>query len=352
MQTVDPQQREMETHLSSLLGQNVLASERVGGGKNSQVFHLVCAHCQYAVKRYFRHSADTRDRLGTEYSALHFMWQNGLRCIPQPILTDRDNGYAVYEYIEGEKIDPPSVTSPDIDDAVAFLSRLEELKGREESASFGGASEACFSIQAVVDNVQKRLQRLTTVQDQGTHYESLREFLAQDFIPAFADIITWCQLYAEQNHISFTEDIPPTRKTLSPSDFGYHNALKRAGQIVFLDFEYFGWDDPAKMIVDFLLHPAPAMQIRDDLKRKYVRGLLKHFANDESLVYRTQIVYPLFGLKWIMIILNEFLPADLMRRQFAQQHVQDKGKLQVEQLEKAKQWLHKIQSEYRSFPYT
>ena len=28
------------------------------------------------------------------------------------------------------------------------------------------------------------------------------------------------------------------------------------GSFVFIDFEYYGWDDPAKMIADFYLQPA------------------------------------------------------------------------------------------------
>ena len=352
---IDPQQAEMEAHLSAFLHQRVIASERVGGGKNSQVYHLTCdaggQTMEYAIKRYFRHSADARDRLGVEYAALHFMAENGISCVPRPLTVDRDGGYAVYEYIRGEKICAESILPAEIDEAVAFLSRLEEIKGQTDSAIFEGASEACFSIQAIVDNVENRLARLTAVQEQGTSYDALRAFLTKDFQPAFREILEWCADYANRKRISFSEDIPPEKRTLSPSDFGFHNALRRDGKMVFLDFEYFGWDDPAKMLVDFLLHPALPMQISDELRKRYIGGLLKHFAADYELVHRTRIVYPLFGLKWIMIILNEFLTADYMRRQFAQEGFQDKDRLQSEQLIKAKHWLKKIQSEYKEFPY-
>src|SRR6185503_11886129 len=39
---------------------------------------------------------------------------------------------------------------------------------------------------------------------------------------------------------------------LSPSDFGYHNAVLADDETVrFFDFEYAGWDDPAKLVCDF-----------------------------------------------------------------------------------------------------
>ena len=74
----------------------------------------------------------------------------------------------------------------------------------------------------------------------------------------------------------------------------------------FVDFEYFGWDDPAKTIVDFLLHPG--MQLDDALKRRFAAGVCAAFAELPALPARTRIVYPLFGLKWGLILLNDFLP--------------------------------------------
>ena len=47
--------------------------------------------------------------------------------------------------------------------------------------------------------------------------------------------------------VSWEQELLEQYRTLSPSDFGFHNALRTpAGTMVFLDFEYFGWDDPAK----------------------------------------------------------------------------------------------------------
>ena len=42
---------------------------------------------------------------------------------------------------------------------------------------------------------------------------------------------------------------------LSPSDFGFHNSLFRNNKLFFFDFEYAGWDDPIKLMCDFILNP-------------------------------------------------------------------------------------------------
>ena len=50
---------------------------------------------------------------------------------------------------------------------------------------------------------------------------------------------------------------------MSPSDFGFHNALATpGGRLVFIDFEYAGWDDPAKLANDFFCQPAVPVDAR------------------------------------------------------------------------------------------
>jgi len=50
--------------------------------------------------------------------------------------------------------------------------------------------------------------------------------------------------------------LPADETCLSPSDFGFHNALvDPSGALSFLDFEYAGRDDPAKPVSDFFCQP-------------------------------------------------------------------------------------------------
>lgn len=340
----------MKSVFSRLLGHHVTSIERIGGGRNSKVYRLTCGPSQYAAKVYFRHSLDDRNRLEVEFSSLQFLWKNRVRCVPRPIGADRNRGGAVYEYIEGKKISPQEVTGPDIDYAVQFLTRLKKLRNRKGSSYLPLASEACFSVQAVVENIELRLNRLSVLRNSGAQYNALREFLTNEFMPSFADVTRWCKSNLNKAGMSFVSELPYEERTLSPSDFGFHNALRRSDdQIVFLDFEYFGWDDPAKMISDFLLHPA--MELREDLRRRFVSSILSCFVDNRYLEKRVEIVYPLFGLKWCLILLNEFVPEGLLRRGFASGSDLDKSKVQAKQLSKARQTFHRIKNEYEYFPY-
>ena len=139
-------------------------------------------------------------------------------------------------------------------------------------------------------------------------------------------------------------------RTLSPSDFGFHNCLKGAhGRLTFLDFEYFGWDDPAKMVSDFLLHPA--MDLDLPLKKRFLTGILQGLSQDESLADRIETVYPLFGLKWCLIFLNRFLPEKQYSWKPVGSDALGQEKLLEEQLAKARCMVNRILQEYEQFPY-
>jgi hypothetical protein len=283
---------------AKLLGKPVGAMEWVGGGGNSRIYKLAGG---YAGKSYFQ-----QNRLAVEFPAMQFMWQHGIRCIPQPIAADEK--IAVYEFIDGAK---PVPNEADIHAAVNFLNQLRGLSG-----DLPNAAEACFSVGEIIANIESRFARLA-----GTE-------VIHEFQPLL-------------DRVRQTPDSPAEERILSPSDFGFHNALRRPdGSLVFLDFEYFGWDDPAKLVCDFLLHPA--MDLPEELKRRFYRG----FVTNKNLAKRVETVYPLFGLKWITIMLNEFLPEDLQRRRFARNPA-DKAT----QLEKARRMKARIEREYDHFPY-
>ena len=305
---------------------------------------------RYAAKLYFRHGPDERDRLGAEFSALGFLWANGVRCVPRPVAADRDRGWAVYEFIDGAKIGSDQVEDGDIDSAVDFLAELKALKDAAGSRSLSRASEACFSVRAIVDNIQLRLGRLTALGRHDPQHDTLQAFLSTEFVPSFDEITGSCRAEMDRSALDFERELSYEERTLSPSDFGFHNALRRSdGQIVFLDFEHFGWDDPAKMVSDFLLHPG--MELNEGLKQRFVSGILGRIVGSERLASRVGIVYPLFGLKWCMILLNEFLPEHLSRREFASATEFNTEELRSKQLEKARTMLEKARSGYERFPY-
>jgi hypothetical protein len=123
-------------------------------------------------------------------------------------------------------------------------------------------------------------------------------------------------------------------RVLSPSDFGFHNALKdEAGKLWFFDFEYAGWDDPAKLLCDFFCQPQVPVSIEH--AESFVETL-QMTVGDEDLPARYKLLLPLHAAKWACILLNEFLRSDADRRRFA--GLMDR---RTAQLEKARAMLAK-----------
>ena len=103
--------------------------------------------------------------------------------------------------------------------------------------------------------------------------------------------------YAEKylSHSDFNKVLEEKYQILSPSDFGFHNAiLQKNNKVCFVDFEYFGWDDPAKLINDFIWHPG--MKMTDKQKQFWTINILSTFKKDKKLSLRVKATWPLYGL--------------------------------------------------------
>ena len=108
--------------------------------------------------------------------------------------------------------------------------------------------------------------------------------------------------------------------------------------IRFLDFEYAGWDDPAKMAGDFFAQIA--VPIPEKFFNTFIQKTMVLFPGSENLIRRAKILRPAYQVKWCCIALNVFLPHHLARRRFADENL-DVAALHRAQLAKVK---HLMQS--------
>jgi thiamine kinase-like enzyme len=347
----------MHEKINSLLEENLgcqlIDSERIGGGKNNQILKLTCDNgMKYVAKCYLGNQLDKRDRIGVEFQSSRFMWSNDIKDIPRAYFFDRKQSIAVYEYIDGTCFLPEQINEHDIDAAVNFLGKLEKLKNTKQSIKIPNASEAFFSVNDIIENIKFRKAKLDTLKPDNQISHKLQSFLENDFSPFFVDLVNWSRNKLNKEGLTINDELIYKEKTLSPSDFGFHNAIKKDDdQIVFLDFEYFGWDDPAKMVSDFLLHPNPLMQITNPLRNYFLNKIIKEFENYPKLMQRVKILHPFFGLKWCLIILNEFVPEFLSRREFADNGNLSRELRQMEQLTKSKTLLEMLRIHYKEFTY-
>ncbi|MBI4804296.1 MAG: hypothetical protein HY795_03580 [Desulfovibrio sp.] len=283
--------------------------ELLEGVGNSRVLKATCLDGRtFTLKVYRNLPGDSRDRLTVEYGAFERLWVAGVELVPRPVAANRELGCALYCFVEGCKVEN-CIEPSDVEQFCSFLRLLKNLGVGPLGHEAGPASEAFFSLPDIAANLRCRRSRLSH------HPEKrLADLLVGSFDPALERYLVRAEELLAP-HFGLQCLLPYHGRTLSPSDFGFHNAIKRPdGVLVFLDFEYFGWDDPAKVAADFLLHPR--MDLSESLKGGFVDTLEKIFPERPGFPERLDALLPLFGLAWCIIFLNVFLPGGIDRRRF------------------------------------
>lgn len=278
--------------------------EPMRGGANSRVAKVTTVEGRaFLAKMYIQPEGDNRDRLGTEFGGLRFLWDHGVRCVPEPVFSDRNRNLAVYGFVPGRLLDPKEIDSEHLRQSAEFLVSLKTLTMAAGADEIGEASDACFSIQAHFCHIEARLQRIRLVD-----HAQLAWFLTSSLLPAWERIKRSVLQAASEKRVDLDHPLSLAERTLSPSDVGFHNILYdgERDRLVFLDFEYFGWDDPAKMMCDFILQPARPMP--GHLAPVFVREMFHRFPFREKLAQRLLLAFLPVGIKWCLIILNPFLP--------------------------------------------
>jgi hypothetical protein len=333
----------------ALLGRACNGVVRIGGGRNSRVYRVDADGGPFALKLYFRHGQDNRDRRATEFAALGFLRRHGVRAVPEALASDAHLGASLFGFVQGSVAKSEEATAADVERLADFLVALRRLSRHPDAAQLPTASEAMFSLDAMVENIGRRSQRLAEVAGTTATRPLLTEFLRDDFRPTFGQTVEWAVTLLRQNGLERNQDLAPAARTLSPSDFGFHNVLRTPdGHLVFVDFEYFGWDDPAKMVSDFLLHPG--MAVARPLRGRFLHRTLSGFGGGHALGVRVRAAYALYALKWCMILLNEFVPEHLERRLFANPGL-DPDDVQRQQLAKARAMLTLARDARIAFPF-
>ena len=98
------------------------------------------------------------------------------------------------------------------------------------------------------------------------------------------------------------------------------------------------------------------MKLDDRAVKRFTRRLLKALPGRRSLSNRAAAYYPLFRLKWSLIMLNEFIPDDWERRAFSKLHSKtgnttqrDERDMLATQLRKALLFYQELKQDYDGF---
>ena len=306
----------------------------VSGGRNNRAFRVKGSDGTWFLKQYFQDRHGLRDRCASEWEWSQFCWQRGVTWGPEPLARDERNHATLFEFIDGRRLQKDEVDDNHVQQAAQFVAEVNAHRDHLAARNLSDAAEACFSLKEHVACVDRRIVRLSSLPETDECSTQLQDWLRFSLAPAWESIVQ--ELQALVSPDQYETRLLKSDHCLSPSDFGFHNALLTStGRIRFFDFEYAGCDDPAKLVCDFFWQqdlPAP---------RESRRHLLEALSSPHSkseLEDRVEMLFPVFGVKWCCLLLNEFISEDRRRREFAQSTPMADSR-RIQQLELAKQLL-------------
>ena len=286
----------------------------VSGGRNNRAFRVSGPDGSWFLKQYFQDRQGLRDRCGSEWEWSQFCWQRGVTWGPEPLARDEQCHATLFEFVDGRRLERDEVDDDHVRQAALFVAEINGHRNHPTAHQLTTAAEACFSLKDHVACVDRRIDRLHSLPETDAISTQLQNWLRSSLVPVWESIVE--KLRTSVSPDKYDARLSQTEHCLSPSDFGFHNALlTSSGRIRFFDFEYAGWDDPAKLLCDFFWQqdlPAP---------RESMHHLLEALSSPASrteLEDRVEKLFPVFGVKWCCLLLNEFVSNDRLRREFAQ----------------------------------
>ncbi len=295
---------EFAEHWAAELGARPLSLKRLQGGINNQVFRCGQAGEFWVIKGYGPAKPGQNDRMQAEVEFLGFAAQAAPNFTPALIHVDRERRCAVLEHIEGKTFrEDVGASEAAVNEAVEFFRQLNAQYELAQRSINLRAAEGYLSLHEHLNNVHERLNRMTCVH-LYPHLRPHAETLLSQLDRALAETEKSTSSMISRGIVADT--ISPELLCISPSDFGFHNAIQSAKGIYFIDFEFAGWDDPAKASYDFILQPRVPVA-------KQPSPLLGALAleNREIVSRRCKAIGPILELKWVCIQLAVLQPERL-----------------------------------------
>ena len=280
-------------------------------GRNNQVWKISNTENHWIIKIYPKFKNNYNLRLLKEFKFLKILEEQGIFCVPKSIDFDKKRNLALYTYIPGKRVN--KINDNYIDQILNFIYKINKSKNTKKFKNLPKASDSCFSLKQHIFCVQRRINEFKNLKPKTYLEQQVYLFFKNKIFPE------WENKKREiENNFTVKEINKKFNKNeliVSPSDFGFHNIIEKNKKLFFVDFEYAGWDDPAKLICDFICQPD--YKVEKKYWNKFMHGLSTTLPKNNEIVKRVKNVLPLHRVKWCCVLLNEFIKKNKTRRKHA-----------------------------------
>ncbi len=279
-------------------------------GRNNNLT-IVKQDKKYFIKKNYAKNHITKfSRAYTEFFFVKKLLESKIENIPKIKDYNLKKNYIIFEKVVGKKI--IHIKKKDLSQCLEFLRLLNQKKIKKKFCNFQNASDSCQSYKDHVECVQKRIMALIRIRSKKKNIQNIKKFIKENLLKNFNDLKKKLLISITQEE--YKKKMNFDQLILSPSDFGFHNIIKKKKKLYFLDFEYSGFDDPLKLLSDFLCNPD--YKITKNNKKFFVKRFLKLFYYEE-IEKKFDLVFGFHQLKWCTMLLNDIVSKKYQkRRQF------------------------------------
>ena len=272
---------------------------------NSKVFKLTCkerSHISYCLKIYkSKNKNDGRNRREAESNFLKYL--SDCRIGNTPIMIhecDKEN-WNMMSWIEGKRAH--SLQKDDIQKISKFIAESNpENYSFPSTKSITDASEAFKGAKANQLIVERRIKKVIDMSNLDLS-EDLSKWLFDTLLPSyrsiskkFDDATRSCKAWRREE----------VRLILSQSDAGVHNILRTDSEIYFIDFEYAGFDDLARLVCNWVLNPNHLLGT--DYENELIKAISKQTTHlGDSWIKRFHDIKKLVAIQWCTIMIGHTL---------------------------------------------
>ena len=286
----------MITHKCKCLVQDRFGSieeiQELKGGINSKTILIKTRKSKVVLKIY---KNDGRRRQIKEVMFLRRMASEGIKNVPCLLAESRKENWALMSYIDGECV--REINQEIAKNTSDFIKNLMNMKKTSEDYGDNTATESCLKIDDHLDIIIRRSDRVRELKDKvgKREYRVLEEEILNPLEKEMEIIRTMYSEFEQKDIFDKTELI------YSPSDIGIHNMIKTKKSYAYIDFEYGGWDDIAKLCIDWMLNPNHQQNVNAlvDFKENMFELVTSKRAKD-----RMERLLRMHQLKWCSIIIN------------------------------------------------
>lgn len=292
----------------------VVKFQRIKVGGNNKLFKLITRNNKnYLLKIYGK---DKINRLDREFRAIKLLRDKGFDNVPIPHLSNNELDYGLYSYEEGITKISKQLTRNDLRLMAEFMADIHNIRSQSDIDEFPPANLACFSLMDYVNNIEFRIEKFVSYAESTSAPQSVKElYLKESMVLEIYKLLNFLIGKVDKNILN--KKLKKKAIRLSPVDFGSHNIIfKKGGKAIFVDFEYFGRDDPDRAVADFLMHDK-SKDIKKEFKKYFEDIYLKRAETGQKRIKRLELVKKIVAIEWLAIYLYSMTPEKIEFRKFS-----------------------------------